>query len=138
MVNEMCATGRTEGRHYIYWMMLAAILAAAPVDAQVVRVDIQSREPMANGQLFGAAGRYEVIRGQIHGEVDPADRRNAIIQDITLAPKNARGRVEYVATFALAKPVDMSKASGVLVYSVVNRGNGTVSASPEGHVSLVS
>ena len=33
-------------------------------------------------------------------EVDPADRRNAIIQDLKLAPKNARGRVEYIATFA--------------------------------------
>ena len=67
---------------------------------------------------------YEIIRGRIHGEVDPADRRNAIIQDLALAPRNARGRVEYVATFALAKPVDLAKASGVLIYSVVNRGNG--------------
>src|SRR5262249_22786668 len=58
--------------------------------------------------------------------------------DIRLAPRNSRGRVEYVATFALAKPVDLSKASGVLVYSVVNRGNGTVTPGPEGHISLVS
>jgi hypothetical protein len=35
-------------------------------------------------------------------------------------------------------PVDRSKASGVLIYSVVNRGNGDASAGPEGHVSLVS
>ena len=48
------------------------------------------------------AGPYELIRGRVHGEVDPADRRNAIIQDLALAPRNARGRVEYVATFALA------------------------------------
>src|SRR6185503_7003975 len=59
-------------------------------------------------------------------------------QDLALAPINARGRVEYVATFALAKPVDMSRASGVLVYTVVNRGNGNVSPGTEGHVSLVS
>ena len=109
-------------------------MGASRADAQVVRLEVQSREPMKTG----AAGQFEVIRGLIHGEVDPADRRNAIIQDLKLAPKNARGRVEYVATFALAKPLDLSRASGVLVYSVVNRGNGTVAASPEGHISLVS
>ena len=36
------------------------------------------------------------------------------------------------------KPIDLSKASGVLMYSVVNRGNGAAAASPEGHISLVS
>jgi hypothetical protein len=103
----------------------------APVDAQVVRMEVTSRAPMANTS-------YEVVRGKIHGEVDPKDAKNAIIQDVQLAPVNARGRVEYVATFALAKPIDMTKASGVLVYTVVNRGNGDVSASADGHMSLVS
>ena len=93
---------------------------------------------MAAGQAVGAAGPYEIIRGRVHGEVDAADRRNAIIQDLALAPRNARGRVEYVATFALAKPVDLAKASGVLIYSVVNRGNGSPQASADGHVWLVS
>src|SRR5205814_2550361 len=63
---------------------------------------------------------------------------NRIIQDIGLAPHNARGRVEYVATFALAKPVDMARSGRVLLYQVVNRGNGQAVASPEGYVSLVS
>ena len=117
----------------VFWLAVAS-----HVNAQVVRLEIQSREAMSNGQSFGAAGPFEVIRGRIHGEVDPADKRNAIIQDVKLAPRNARGRVEYIATFALAKPVDLAKSSGVLVYTVVNRGNGTVSGSPEGHISLVS
>ena len=38
------------------------------------------------------------------------------------------------ATFALAKPVDLAKSSGVLVYTVVNRGSGAVSGGPEGHI----
>src|SRR6476620_6145838 len=92
--------------------------------AQVVTVEIASRTPVENGRAFGNAGAYEIIRGRVHGEVDPADRRNRIIQDIELAPRNARGKVEYVATFALAKPIDLTKSSGVLVYTVVNRGNG--------------
>jgi hypothetical protein len=71
-------------------------------------------------------------------ELDPKDPKNAIITDIQLAPRNARGMVEYVATFALVKPVDMTKASGVLMYTVVNRGGGQATVSPEGHVTLVS
>jgi Alpha/beta hydrolase domain len=109
---------------------LVVLACAAQADAQVVRMEILSRQPVANG--------YEVIRGRIHGEVDPKDPHNQIIQDVNLAPVNARGRVEYVATFALAKPVDMSKASGVLIYTVVNRGNGDVAPNGDGHVSLVS
>ncbi|HEY7501542.1 MAG TPA: alpha/beta hydrolase domain-containing protein [Vicinamibacterales bacterium] len=118
--------------------IFAALASATPAGAQVMRLEITSREPVANGQAFGNAGAYENLRGRIHGEVDPRDRRNAIVQDIDLAPRNARGNVEYVATFSLMKPVDLSKASGVLVYSVVNRGNGSASPSPEGHMSLVS
>ena len=115
-----------------------AILLASPARAQVTRLEVTSREPVTNGQTFGAAGAYELIRGRIHGEVDPRDPHNRIIQDIQLAPRNARGRVEYVATFSLMKPVDLAKSSGVLVYSVVNRGNGAPNASAYGHISLVS
>lgn len=109
-----------------------------PAAAQVTRLEVTSRELAANGQTFGEAGQIEILRGRVHGEVDPADRRNRIIQDLDLAPRNARGRVEYVATFALARPVDAARASGTLVYSVVNRGNGDVEPSPEGHIWVVS
>ena len=115
-----------------------SLCSSRSAPAQVTRVEVLSREPADNGRPFGAAGPYEIVRGRIHGEAAPDDRRNAIIQDLSLAPRNARGRVEYVATFALARPVDMTKASGVLVYRVVNRGNGDVEPGPEGHVSLVS
>ncbi len=108
---------------------LVALAVASPAAAQVTRLEITSRE---------VTGGYERIKGFAHGEVDPADRRNRIIQDLDLAPRNARGRVEYVATFALTKPADPARLSGVLMYSVVNRGNGAPVESPEGHVSLVS
>ena len=60
-----------------------------------------------------ALGPFERITGKIHGELDPNDPKNAIITDIKLAPRNASGKVEYIATFTLVKPVDMTKASGV-------------------------
>src|SRR5678815_917306 len=94
------------------------VLLASPLQAQVTKLEITSREPVANGQAFGTAGAYEQIRGRVYGEVDPRDAKNRIIQDIELAPRNARGGVEYVATFSMMKPVDLAKSSGVLVYSV--------------------
>ena len=45
-----------------------------------------------------------------------------MIQDIALAPRNANGNVDYMATFFIVKPIDMSKASGLLWHDVPNRG----------------
>ena len=98
-------------------LTLVLLFVSSTADAQVTKLEIASREPVANGQTFGTAGAYEQIRGRIYGEVDPRDAKNRIIQDIELAPRNARGKVEYVATFSMMKPVDLSKASGVLIYS---------------------
>src|SRR3954471_19104482 len=87
-------------------------LALLPADAgaQVMRLEILSRQP-APTPAPGAAAPYEIVRGRVHGEVDPRDPHNRIIQDLDLAPRNARGHVEYLATFALARPIDPAKAS---------------------------
>lgn len=117
----------------------ATILAtaiSAPAFAHVTSIEITSRAPM-DGE-FGKAGKFEVISGVVHGEVDPKDARNTIITDIGLAPRNERGMVEYSATFSLAKPVDMSLASGVLFYDTPNRGNGQARGDADGHMHLIS
>jgi hypothetical protein len=98
------------------------IVAAESADARVIRVEISSRTPLFNGQSFGNIGSYEQIRGIAYGEINPSDRRNAVITDVSLAAKNSRGMVEYRATFTLHKPVDSSKSDGVLFYEVANRG----------------
>jgi hypothetical protein len=126
--------------------IFAAALAIAFVssvligEAHVRRIEVLKVEPVqpAAGPGGGVSPAYERISGKFYGELDPKDPKNALITDIQFAPRNARGMVEYIGTFSLMKPADMSKASGVLMYSVVNRGNGTASASAEGHVSLVS
>ena len=123
---------------------VAVVFACSAVvaEARVTRIEILKTErvepssPAAQG--VPQTPPYERISGRFYGELDPADAKNAIITDIQLATRNARGKVEYVGTFSLMKPLDLSKASGVLLYSVVNRGNGAASASPEGHISLVS
>ena len=50
------------------------VLGAAPARAEAVRLEIISREPVN--------GSYELIKGRIHGEIDPKAPHNAIIQDI--------------------------------------------------------
>ena len=118
------------------------VCSAVTADARVTRIEIVKVERVepSSPAVAGVpqAPPYERMSGKFYGELDPADPRNALITDIQFATRNARGKVEYVGTFSLMKPLDLSKASGVLIYSVVNRGNGAASASPEGHISLVS
>lgn len=101
--------------------LAATLLAAAGVEARVVGITIDSTTPVAGGP-FGDAGEYQLVRGRAFGELDPADPRNALITDIELGT-DADGKVRYVAQFAIHKPVDMGRASGIMVYNVPNRGN---------------
>lgn len=122
--------------------ILAAVSALAlglsPVvsQAEVTRIQVETRTRIAGD--FGDAGAYELLTGHVFGELDPADPANAIITDLDHAPRNARGRVEYSATFALSRPTDPAKASGFLFYDVPNRGNFRISGDADGHIHLVS
>ena len=102
----------------------AALLAwARPVQARVKKIVIDTKvSPAFDGATFGDAGQYETLAGRVFGEIDPNDPHNAIITDIRLAPKNANGKVEYIASFFLVKPVDMSKSSHLMWQDVPNRG----------------
>jgi hypothetical protein len=101
---------------------LLAILASE-AQARVTRIVVEKKvSPAFDGASFGTAGQYETLAGRAFGELDPNDPKNALIQDIKLAPRNARGMVEYTATFQLVKPVDMSKASRLMWHDVPNRG----------------
>lgn len=118
---------------------IAILICAACVQARITRIVVEHREsPAFAGQSFGKAGQYEVLSGHYFGEIDPKDSHNSIIMDIQFAPRNARGMVEYSATFALSKPIDMSKSSGVLYYTVSNRGRGAPAASDDGRINLLS
>ena len=102
----------------------ALCIIAGGAQARVTKITItKTTSPMFNGQQFGTVGAYEEIKGIAVGEIDPADRRSAVITDIGLAPRNANGKVEYKTTFTIVKPVDMSKGQPVMLYNVPNRGN---------------
>lgn len=96
---------------------LGALLLAAPARADLVKIVVEQRQPLPNKTM-----PYEKLTGRFYGELDPAHPLNAIITDIDLAPRNARGMVEYSATFTILKPTDVTRGTGVLVYQVANRG----------------
>src|SRR5215467_2246286 len=110
---------------------LAALLLAWLPSAQA-RVTKIVFNPVADSDPVlsdGAPFPIRRITGRAFGELDPKDPHNAIIQDIRLAPKNTRGRVEYQATFQLILPSDTEKLSGLMWHDVPNRG---------GRVTIVS
>jgi hypothetical protein len=101
-----------------------ALLSLAPAaQARVTQVVITTVEsPAFGGRAFGSVGQYERISGHIIGEVDPNDRRNAIIVDIGLAPKNPNGTVNYSTDFQFLRPIDRAKGNRRLLYEITNRG----------------
>ena len=105
------------GLSVLTFAALAAMAGAA--DARVTRIVIDDRQPLTG---TGQTVAYEQISGRAYGELDPRDRVNAIIQDIELG-KDADGKVRYVASFVLTKPVDLNQASGLMWHDVPNRGS---------------
>ncbi|MBE7245747.1 MAG: hypothetical protein INR63_12400, partial [Actinomycetospora chiangmaiensis] len=99
-----------------------ALPAATPAAARIVGLDITAVEPFAGGASFGETGAYERVTGFARGEIDPADPANAGIADIALAPRNARGLVEYRTDLFILRPKDPARGSGTLLYEVLNRG----------------
>jgi hypothetical protein len=103
--------------------IVIAALLAGPADARITRIQITKTEPAFAGAIFGSVGHYERVTGKAFGEVDPKLPGNALIQDIKLAPKNARGMVEYVTDIDILRPADRSKSNGILFFNIINRGN---------------
>lgn len=101
----------------------AVATTGTDAQARVTRIVIDKKvSPAFDGATFADAGQYETLAGRAFGELDPNDPHNAIIQDIKLAPVNARGMVEYTASFQLVKPIDMSRSSWLMWHDVPNRG----------------
>lgn len=90
--------------------------------AEVERIDIVSRELVANGQTFGPVGPYEKLRAQVHFTLDPAHPANGRVVDLQHAPLQSDGRVHYLADLYILKPIDPSKGNSTLLVEIPNRG----------------
>ena len=88
----------------------------------LVRLQIDRTETFADGMTFGATGPYVRLIGTAYGELDPEHPLNAGIVNLTRAPRNARGRVEYEMDVYIMRPEDVTLGSGTLLYEVTNRG----------------
>lgn len=104
------------------WMTFCASLClwvASPTLARVTRIVIDDTRALAATQSGGVA--TEQIAGRAYGELEAGLTANRIIHDIDHV-KDPDGKVRYVATFVITKPVDPQKASGLMWHEVPNRG----------------
>ncbi|MFL2546741.1 MAG: alpha/beta hydrolase domain-containing protein [Candidatus Rariloculaceae bacterium] len=108
---------------------VAATAPPEPLTAAIVSTSgitdivVDSVELAFGGREFGDVGSYEWVNGEYTAEVDPQDPHNAVIVNLDRAPRNAKGRVEYMAEYRILKPVDMSRGNRTLWYDVMNRGH---------------
>jgi hypothetical protein len=102
---------------------LTLFALAVPARAELVSLNIHTREDFAGGKEFGSTGAYEKLVGVARFAVDPAHKRNRATVDLDLAPRNDAGKVEFSSDVYILKPKDISKGNGAILYDVNNRGN---------------
>ena len=101
-------------------IVLSGVLSL--LNARVLKIEIDSRQQVLNGQTFGEFGAYELIKGKIFYGLDPDNPFNKKITDLSLAPRNAEGLVEAWGSLVVLQPLDRTKSSGVALVEVSNRG----------------
>lgn len=107
-------------------LLSGLLLLAVPAMAEVVRIEITSREllpDLPDPPEPCEAMPYEAIKGLVHLTVDPENPANGLVHDLEFAPRNADGRVEFSTEFELYRPVDPDQGNHRLLYCVNNRGN---------------
>jgi len=105
-------------------LAFGGVATAPSAEARTTQIIISRVEsPTFSGASFGAVGQFEKLVGTAYGELNPRDPHNRIIQDLTLAPRNAKGMVEYAMDVYIIKPVNMKAGNQTMLYDVVNRGN---------------
>jgi hypothetical protein len=102
----------------------AIVAGTTSAEAHLTQIVITRVEsPTFEGVSFGDVGRYEKLVGRASGEVDPNDRRNRVITDLALAPRNVGGMVEYSTDIYIVRPVDPARGNHRVFFDINNRGN---------------
>ncbi|MFC2170296.1 alpha/beta hydrolase domain-containing protein [Acidobacteriota bacterium] len=122
--NNSCARNQPQIASVLVGLWALLLLFMIPqINAEVTRLEINSRDIFADGIEFGTVGVYEKIKGRLYYSVDPNHPANAGIVDLKLAPQTEEGKVVFSGEFILLKPVDLKKGNHRLLYDVNNRGN---------------
>ena len=123
------------------WLLAAALAVSTPSAAEVVRIEITSREPFGES-VDARIGPYERLRGRVVYALDPSHEANARIVDLDLAVTDGEGRVQFYGDIEIIAPVDRAQAQPTLLYVVNNRGRRTWGAEPfflsRGYVTVSS
>jgi hypothetical protein len=98
----------------LFTAFLAVVAWACPAAAEVVRLEITSKQPYGTFR----PGDYVLWKGRVHGELDPGEK----IPDLDKAKRNERGKIEYASDLMLLMPADPAKGNGALLVDVPNRG----------------
>jgi len=82
---------------------------ALSCQAEVVKFDIQERAIAFEGRVFPNVGTYTLIKAKAIVALDPNDKRNSVIADLSFAPKNAKGHVEAAADVVILQPTNRDR-----------------------------
>src|SRR5688572_2509285 len=106
------------------WLAALTLCALVPTRAlaEVTKVTITTRTPVANGQAFGSTGADAKLAGTIEFALDPADARNKGIVDLDRAAKGPDGKVRFTSDLYVLQPVDAARGNGTLLFEISNRG----------------
>lgn len=110
-------------KNYGILLIMLLLIGLQTATAEVKEIRIKSREPFADGMIFGSVGSYEKITGRFLYSVDPSNPANKQIVDLEFAPKNSEGKVEFIGDFIIIRPADPNKGNHRILYDVNNRGN---------------
>ena len=122
-------------------LMTLSLWIATPAAAEVIRIDITSREPFGDA-VASKIGPYERLRGRVVYALDPDDDANRPIVDLGLAVTGDDGRVQFYGDIEIIAPVDRAQAQPTVLYVVNNRGRRTWGSEPfflsRGYVTVSS
>src|SRR5215813_2859809 len=124
-------------------LLVVALLTPGSAQARVVLVQMSPPTIAFGGYSWPGVGKYEKITGIAYAEIDPIDRRNNVIVDLSAAKtqsgpgqpgRTPDGKVAYLLNFYILKPVNLSQVDrslngyGKVLYEPPNRGNKTWTA----------
>lgn len=108
----------------IYVVAVLFFLFSFESQARVTRLQIfETQSPTFGGHSFAEVGSYDRVVGRYYGELDPNDPQLQVITDLGMAPRNAKGLIEYSATFFILRPTDPRRGNQTLFYDFGNRGD---------------
>src|SRR5580698_6086662 len=110
-------------RALVIWASIGwTALSFASASAEVTRLEILTTAPWLGGRSLGKAGSYEILQGRVYFEVDLRSSTGRRVTDISLAPRNAKGRVEFSSDFVVVRPSDPARARRAVLLEIPNRG----------------